>query len=201
MKLCKVPISFVPGPTQRKNMQEKIKQGKILSAKFAGIVFLFFLCGLFTGILNYNSIWLSSAESKDFKSKVIASLQAEPESPLPLRDLIPGEWFEACIFVADTSYPESARAELATLLEQRGLGYADDKKDYPVIFLFLGRDSYKTVRVNQRYIRASGRKYALYFKSEKRSGRRHGCVGFSDAVLIAEDKEKSAALLLASAEH
>ena len=173
-------------------------QEKIFTAKFIGIVFFLFLCGIFIGVLNYNAIWLSSAESKDFKSEVAASLQEAPKSPLSLKNLISGEWSEACVFVADTSYPDSAREGLVEFLAQRGLDHVDDKKDYPVIFLFLARDSYKTIRVDQRYVRANNRTYAFYFNSEKSSGKHHGCVEFSNAVLVVKDKEKSSELLLTS---
>lgn len=175
----------------------KSMQNKIFTLKFTVAVFFLFIFGSFIGILNYNSVWFSSAENKDFKSKVIASLQASPQSSLSLDSLISGEWSEACIFVANTSYPESARKGLETLLEQRGLESIDDKRNYPLIFLFINKNSYKTIPMDQRYVKANSKTYVFYFKSEKSSDKHYGCVPFSNAILVIRDKEKISELLLA----
>lgn len=175
------------------------RRGKIFTFKFNLLLILLFFCGIIVSILKYNGVFLSSAEGADFKKRVAASIKSDQS--VSFKSLIPGEWSQVCIFVADTSYPESAREGIASFLKEKGLQYSDDQKDFPVIFLLVSDGEYQVVRLNRRYLSLEGKKYVFYYGANSLSERHQGCVDFDDAALTVLNKEKKSLLLLTSVQN
>lgn len=171
----------------------------VFTAKFSVLLVALFLCGIFISILKYNGFFLSSTtEGKEFNSRLITSLKSGASAPVPFKELVHGTWGQVCIFVADASYPESARESVVSFLQERGKPYQDDKKDFPVIFLLVSDTDFRAIRLNRRYVSIEERKYIFYSGTDGAIGRHQGCLDYNDAALSVLNKEKNSELILTS---
>ncbi len=172
---------------------------KVFTAKFNGLLVALFLCGMLISILKYNGFFLSSTtEGKEFKSRLITSLKSDISAPVPFKELVHGAWKQVCIFVADSSYPESARESVVSFLQERGKSYQDDKKDFPVIFLLVSDNDFRAIRLNRRYVSIEERKYIFYSGVDDSIGRHQGCLDYNDAAFSVVNKGENSELILTS---